>query len=170
MVQKVLIAGTERNVGRSLSKLFGAFGLSLATLLLSSCAFLGPVATTSEPETSIAESPPASAGVKENPGAYIDYGSYATSSDQYADTEVVLFFNAVWCSTCKQARDNFEASLSEIPEYLTIVLVDFDDSIELRKKYGVTVQHTFVQIDRTGDAVGKWSGSVTVAQIVGKLS
>lgn len=151
-------------------KLISAIGLSLAVLLLSSCASMDPVATPAELETSMTESPAASSSANENAGAYIDYESYALSADQYAHTNVVLFFNAVWCSTCKQARDNFEASLSEIPEDLTIVLVDFDDSIELRKKYGVTVQHTFVQIDAAGDAIGKWSGSVTVDAVVKQLS
>jgi thiol-disulfide isomerase/thioredoxin len=79
---------------------------------------------------------------------------------------VVLFFNAAWCSTCKIARDNFEASLDQIPSDLTVVVVDFDDSSELRKKYGVTLQHTFVQIDGMGEMVKKWSGSTSIEQIV----
>jgi thioredoxin 1 len=49
-------------------------------------------------------------------------------------------------------------------------VVDFDDSIELRKKYGVTVQHTFVQIDSSGGAIGKWSGSVTIAEVKSQLA
>lgn len=151
-------------------KLISAISLSLAVLLLSSCASAGPVSTSTDPETSMSESPAASSSANENAGAYIDYASYALSADQYADTNVVLFFNALWCSTCKQARGNFEASLSEIPEDLTIVLVDFDDSIELRKKYGVTVQHTFIQIDSAGDAIGKFSGSVTIAEIESQLA
>ena len=157
-------------MNKVLSQFLSAAGIGLTMLLLASCASAGPVATTTYPETSITESPAASSSANENAGAYIDYASYAVSADQYADTNVVLFFNAVWCSTCKQAKDNFEASLSEIPEDLTIVLVDFDDSIELRKKYGVTVQHTFIQIDSEGDAIGKWSGSVTIAEIQSQLA
>jgi thiol-disulfide isomerase/thioredoxin len=154
----------------SKSKFIGAISLSLAIFLLSSCASVGPVSTSTDPETSMPESSASSSSANESAGAYIDYASYELSADQYADTNVVLFFNALWCSTCKQARDNFEASLSEIPKDLTIVLVDFDDSIELRKKYGVTIQHTFVEIDSAGEALGKWSGSVTVDQILKQLS
>lgn len=157
-------------MNKVLSRLLSAAGIGLTMMLLASCASAAPVATTTEPETSMAESPAASESSTENAGAYIDYASYALSADQYADTNVVLFFNALWCSTCKQARGNFEASLSEIPEDLTIVLVDFDDSIELRKKYGVTVQHTFIQIDSAGDAIGKFSGSVTIAEIESQLA
>jgi len=82
------------------------------------------------------------------------------------NSEVILFFNASWCSTCKVARDNFEASLDQIPADLAIVVVDFDNSDDLRKRYGVTLQHTFVQIDSNGDALKKWSGSTTISELV----
>jgi hypothetical protein len=37
-------------------------------------------------------------------------------------------------------------------------LVDYDNSKDLQKKYGVTYQHTFVQIDENGEALSKWNG------------
>jgi thiol-disulfide isomerase/thioredoxin len=151
------------------ARLLAAACFSLAALLLSSCASVGALEP-SAPETSASESPSPSDNSNDSAGAYVDYASYAISADEYADTKVVLFFNAVWCSTCKLARDNFEASLAEIPSDLTIVVVDFDDSIELRKKYGVTVQHTFVQIDSSGEIIGKWSGSVTIAEVKNQLA
>ena len=154
------------NVSRSLK----IVGLVLTSLLLTSCASAGPVATNTEPKTSMSESPATSDTASEAAGDYIPYASFVTSGDKYADSKVVLFFNAVWCSTCQQARDNIEASLGQIPKDLVIVVVDFDDSIELRKKYGVTVQHTFIEIDSSGEQLGKWSGSVTVDQIVKQLS
>jgi thiol-disulfide isomerase/thioredoxin len=151
------------------SQFFSAAGLGLTTLLLASCAAAGPVATTTEPDSSMSETPSASETTV-GAGDYIPYESFVTSGDKYSDSKVVLFFNAVWCSTCQQARENIEASLGEIPQDLAIVVVDFDDSIELRKKYGVTVQHTFIEIDSSGEPLGKWSGSVTVDQIVEQLS
>ena len=77
----------------------------------------------------------------------------------------MLFFNARWCSTCKVARDNIQADLASIPPDLTIVVVDFDTANDLRRTYGVTVQHTFVQVDADGTELAKWAGSVTVDQI-----
>jgi thiol-disulfide isomerase/thioredoxin len=91
---------------------------------------------------------------------------YQAAASDYSGTKVVLFFNASWCSTCKIARDNFQASLSEIPSDMTIVEVDFDDSQDLRTTYGVTIQHTFVQIDENGQGLRKWSGSMTIDDLI----
>ena len=98
-------------------------------------------------------------------GAYITLAEYEGSADMYADSDVVLFFNADWCSTCKEARENLNADPAAIPAGLTIVKVDYDDSDELKQKYGVTVQHTFVQVDADGNELAKWNGSVTADEI-----
>lgn len=74
--------------------------------------------------------------------------------------KVVLFFNASWCPTCKAADKEFKSS--KIPDGVTILSVDYDLNTELRKKYGVTYQHTFVQIDGKGEIVKKWSGGGVV--------
>ena len=98
-------------------------------------------------------------------GAYITLAEYEGSKDMYAASDVVLFFNASWCSTCKEARENLEADPTAIPAGLTIVKVDYDDSDELKQTYGVTVQHTFVQVDADGNEIAKWNGSVTADEI-----
>lgn len=98
-------------------------------------------------------------------GAYVTLAEYEGSKDRYADSDVVLFFNADWCSTCKEARENLTGDPAAIPAGLTIVKVDYDDSDALKQRYGVTVQHTFVQVDADGNELAKWSGSVTADQI-----
>jgi thioredoxin 1 len=98
-------------------------------------------------------------------GFYVTLAEYEGNQDAFSSTEVVVFFNAAWCSTCKEARDNIEADLAAIPPDLTIVVADFDTEIDLRRTYGVTVQHTFVHIDPQGNEISKWSGSVTTEQI-----
>jgi thiol-disulfide isomerase/thioredoxin len=155
-----------------------ALALAAATVLLSSCtattaqtAPIEPTETTT-PTTSEAptaeqtEEPSSSEAAAPSAGNYIPYASYRASTELYSDTTVVLFFNADWCSTCQTARENFQSSLKEIPADLTLVIVDFEDSLDLRKKHGVTLQHTFVQIDAAGETVAKWSGSVTISQIL----
>jgi thioredoxin 1 len=104
------------------------------------------------------------------PGSYIDLANYLSSIENYRGSKVVLFFNASWCSTCKVARENFESTQNRIPEGLTLVVVDFDNSTELKKRYGVTYQHTFVQIDDSGKELQKWSGSVSFSEIAAQVS
>lgn len=109
-------------------------------------------------------------GSSSDRGNYITYDEYQSSPDVYASSEVVLFFNASWCSTCRIARDNFESSLTQIPADLTVVIVDFENSAELKKKHGVTYQHTLVHINDSGELLHKWSGSVTFAEIAEQIA
>lgn len=104
----------------------------------------------------------------EEPGSYLTFKDYEASKERFANADVVLFFNANWCSTCKIARDNIESNLESIPSNLAIVVVDFDNETDLRKKYGVTIQHTFVQIDKDGNLLAKWAGSTTAEEIAEK--
>lgn len=143
-------------------------GLTLAALLLASCASKAPAETNAKPEPVATTAAPE--GVYANTSGYISYETYSTAPEKYSASNVVLFYNAYWCSTCKAARDGFEAGLSEMPEDLTIVLVDFDENTEMRKKHDVIVQHTFIQIDSAGKELQRWYGSTTVAEIVEKIS
>ncbi len=70
----------------------------------------------------------------------------------------VLFFHASWCPTCKVADAEFEKNASAIPEGVVVYKTDYDTHAELKKKYGVTYQHTFVQLDGQGNVVKKWNG------------
>ena len=145
-------------------------GLVLGAMLLTSCMASSTLSQSPAPDAPASEAPANTEDVAATAGKYITYGTYESAVDEFSDTNVVLFFNADWCSTCKVARDNFEASLDQIPIDLTIVVVDFDTATELRKLYGVTVQHTFVQIDASGEAITKWSGSTTIDEIVEQVS
>ena len=115
------------------------------------------------PAAAQAEAPAAAATA--TAGSYIDFADYEANKDAYASSNVVLFFNAAWCSTCKIVRDNIAADPTSIPADLTIVQVDFDSATELKRKHGVTVQHTFVQVDPAGNELAKWAGSLTAEEI-----
>jgi thiol-disulfide isomerase/thioredoxin len=85
-------------------------------------------------------------------------GTYAAYSGTLAPAgKQVLFFHASWCPTCRSADTDITSKLSDIPADVTIHKVDYDDSSELKKKYGVTYQHTFVQVDEKGEMIAKWS-------------
>lgn len=96
-------------------------------------------------------------------------GKYAPySSDLLAnakDGNVVIFFNATWCPTCRSTVKNINENLNNIPSDLTILSADYDKETSLRRKYGVTTQHTFVKVDANGDLIKKESGLDTVDAI-----
>ena len=91
-------------------------------------------------------------------GAYKDYSAATVVAEQEAGNKVVLFFHAPWCPFCKAANTEFLARASEIPSGVTLLKTDYDSNTELKQKYGVTYQHTFVQIDNDGNSVSKWNG------------
>ena len=101
-------------------------------------------------------------------------GSYeAYSGDKVmmasATHDVVLFFRASWCPTCIAVDKDIKANLGKIPSSLTILDVDYDNSKDLKQKYGVTYQHTFVQVDKDGNMIKKWSGSPTLSALVSEV-
>ncbi len=100
-------------------------------------------------------------------------GTYeAYSADKIANAEsgnVVLFFHASWCPSCKSVDADIKANMKDIPDNLTILDIDYDKSSDLKKKYGVTTQHTFVQVDAKGDLIKKWLGSPTLAAVVSEV-
>lgn len=99
-------------------------------------------------------------------GAYLSRAEYTEQAASRAGTKVVYFFHAPWCPSCRATED--AVARDGIPAGLTLVKVDFDTENDLRKKYGVTTQHTFVQVDASGAELAKWTGSKGGAEILAK--
>ena len=97
------------------------------------------------------------------------YGSYVTGwgpsiIKESTYPKIVLFFYANWCPTCIPIDKEFKDRNTEIPGDVSIFQVNYNDSETdseekvLAAKYGVTYQHTFVQIDKEGNEITKWNG------------
>ncbi|MBI2610982.1 thioredoxin family protein [Candidatus Kaiserbacteria bacterium] len=103
-------------------------------------------------------------------GAMMEKGSYeayAASKLAMAQSgDVVLFFKADWCPTCRALDADIRANLSSIPRTLSILTLNYDTEQALKQKYGVTYQHTLVQVSSDGSLIKKWSGSPTLASLV----
>ena len=87
-------------------------------------------------------------------GRYINY-SYENVADQgYSQT--IIFFYAPWCPECRA----FKKAIIEnsIPDGVQILETDFDSSTDLKKKYCVTQQTTFVRVNSAGELQKKWPG------------
>lgn len=106
-------------------------------------------------------------------GTMMSKGSYeayaAEKLTKANDGDVVLFFRASWCPTCRALDADIRANLGAIPQNVTILDVNYDESTALKQKYGVTYQHTFVQVDADGNQIAKWTKSPTLASLVSNI-
>jgi thioredoxin 1 len=101
-----------------------------------------------------------------------DETSMMDKGDKIARAEtgdVVLFFHASWCPSCRGLNTSIESNLKSIPEGVTILKTDYDTETELKKRYGVTYQHTLVQVDKDGNMIKKWSGSPSLDSLVSQI-
>lgn len=93
---------------------------------------------------------------------YVEYSNIVLENT--SSTRRILFFYASWCPTCRPTDANLKANEDKIPEDVTVIRVNYNDpetdqgEKDLAKKYGITYQHTFVQIDSSGQEIVKWNG------------
>ncbi len=100
-------------------------------------------------------------------GSYI---AYAPEKIAMAETgDVVLFFHASWCPSCRALNSDIEKNVSTIPSRVTILKTDYDQEVELKKKHGVTTQHTLVQVDKDGNLIKKWSGGSKLENLISQI-
>lgn len=89
-----------------------------------------------------------------NAGRYGDYSADAIKADGYATT--ILFFHAPWCPECRAF--DMEIKQGTVPQGIQILKIDYDSSQDLRQKYGITIQSSFVRVDKNGDKQKSWTG------------
>ena len=160
--------------------------IALGALLLAGCGSqiasttaAAPAAAATSPAATAVAASPAPSTVSATPstrssapaatGSYIGYATYSANKAAYSAGKVVLFFHAPWCPSCRVTKENLLADPSAIPAGLTIVKIDYDTSTDLKATYGVTVQHTFVEVGADGAMLAKWSGTLTASDIAGRL-
>lgn len=125
-----------------------AFVISLGIYL----AVLFPANTVKTPQTRQEQNkstPNQSASQSEasRPGTYEAYSEETFAATK--DTRRILFFHASWCPQCRQLDK--EIGENKILSGISILKVDYDTSQQLRSKYGVTLQTTFVEVDSDGN-------------------
>lgn len=131
----------------------------LLPLALSAVIVLGGCSQTNSSSDAMSSAKSPSSATSHSDSAsqsYITYDQYQASKDKYADSKVVLFFNAKWCPACRAINEALTSDPGKIPAKTTVVSVDYDQHTDLRQRYGVTTQHTFVQIDTNGEKTRQW--------------
>jgi thiol-disulfide isomerase/thioredoxin len=101
-------------------------------------------------------------GAMKKKGAYVAYKDGIIGNGEIA----VLFFHAAWCPICKRVDGEIiDWYAAGGDGFLNVYKVDYDSSIDLRQRYGVTYQHTFVKIDGQGNVIEQVQGP-TDAQLM----
>lgn len=96
---------------------------------------------------------------------YVEYSKATLESA--SSNRRVLFFYASWCPTCKPADADLKTNTDKFPTDVMVIRVNYNDTEtdqdekDLAIKYGITYQHTFVQIDEQGNEITKWNGGKT---------
>ena len=96
-----------------------------------------------------------------------NYQAYEIASGSInSDKITVLDFFAPRCPSCRAAHKNIVSEVHQLPANLQILNVDYDTNTDLRQKYGVTSQHTFVLIDKQWNMIKKIQWLNHVAEII----
>lgn len=140
-------------------------GLVVSSVLLTSC---GQKEITQVSEKNISPSTPnlEQEVMKKTTVLAANYEEYNAASIGEAES-TVLFFHAPYCGSCTAIDKNLKET--GIQDGVKVLKVDFDTATDLKKQYGVTQYHTFVQIDAEGNEIKKWSGSMKASDITEKL-
>lgn len=86
-------------------------------------------------------------------GTYTDF-----SPDVIGNGETsVLFFHAKWCGECKRDDKALTQWEEENGLPVSIYKVDYDSATELKNRYNVAQQNTYVVIDGKGNAISSVS-------------
>ena len=111
--------------------------------------------------TSPAAAEPAATMAPKAAGAtFVPYSPEALAAAT-ASGRTILYFHADWCPTCRAADADFEANRAQLPADLTVLVVDYDRETALKGQHKIAYQHTFVQIDGSGQEITRWSGGGT---------
>lgn len=96
---------------------------------------------------------------------YVDYSQNELNNSK--EEFLILFFHAAWCPSCKAFEEKILSE--EIPENIKFLKVDYDSQAELRKKYNVVSQTTFVLVNSDGELRKRWIGSRDLQDILTQL-
>lgn len=88
------------------------------------------------------------------PGVYRAYSTDAVADPGFDTT--IIFFHASWCPECRAFEQAIESS--DIPDGVQILKADYDTESDLKRRYDVTIQTTFVRVDEDGDELASWVG------------
>lgn len=101
------------------------------------------------------------------PGVYTAYDADAIVQSEAE--HILLFFHATWCPSCKALDADIVANADSIPAGVEIYKVDYDTSTALKRQYGVTTQHSIIEVTASGAAESSISHGLTLEDVLATL-
>lgn len=86
-----------------------------------------------------------------------EHGSTDLSAIAEKEEKTVVFFFASWCPNCILTLSELSEKWSDVEPDITLVIADYDTETDLKAKYGVTYQDTFVLLDKKAEGVKLWN-------------
>lgn len=93
-----------------------------------------------------------------NGSRYVNYSERILEQELESGNKVLLLFYADWCPTCTTLEQDLTENINNLQDAISVVKINFDTETELKQKYVVNYQHTFVQLDSEGNRIHKWVG------------
>ncbi|MDP2670153.1 MAG: thioredoxin family protein [bacterium] len=100
---------------------------------------------------------------------YFNYNADDLTTALDVGQDVVLFFYTTSCSSLCQTANTALVEETDFPDNVTIFRVDYDTATDLKSKYNVTSQHTFVQLNADMSAKATRQDSEDLADIISHL-
>lgn len=135
------------------------FSLFLVVFLLSACR---PIPS-GQTEDSTLDSSQVNT-TRKQPARQVTFTSEEDAQNLVRNGErVVYFFKTASCASCKTAQKDLDTRLSTYSTPFVVVVVEYDKEPgkTLKEKYGISSDHTWIQIDADGNVVTKWQGGTT---------
>ena len=99
-------------------------------------------------------------------GSYTDYSVNELSHARTEGRSVVIFFNSSDSIESKNIDDNLLAFKNKIPLTMHILNASYENSVDLKTKYEITVPNTFVKVDQDGKLLKKTTGLKNLEDII----
>lgn len=101
------------------------------------------------------------------PGVYAAYNADVVAG---SDAEhILLFFHATWCPSCRALDNDIVANADNIPAGVEMYKVDYDTATDLRRQYGITTQHSIIEITASGEAESDISHPLTLEGVLATI-
>ncbi|MBI2028212.1 MAG: thioredoxin family protein [Candidatus Levybacteria bacterium] len=89
---------------------------------------------------------------------YLDYTKESLNSSKGSGRSVLFFAATTWCQTCSQLDKEIKENAQRLPSDVTILKVDYDNDREMKRAWGITIQHTLIVLDKDGKEIKRWVG------------